>query len=283
MSTLIHAELLKIRTTRSWWAYLIVIVLLTGVGAAGQIGSAGDRERSTLQFQLDLADTVGLIVLLAIILGISVITTEFRHGTITPTFLAAPRRERVLAAKTVSVAIVALGFALLSLLVLIAVAVPWLAIVDATTHFGDGEVWEQLAQAIFSAVLWGLLGVAIGTLVQNQVAALVGTLVWLFVVETLVTVLLEWLPLDGVVSYTALPRARRRRRDGRRQPAVVRAGRRRLARLDRAARRRRSHPHPAPRHHLTRTLAGWPRRYARTRRSSSRSTRSPTAGTASRA
>ena len=201
MSALVRAELLKIRTTRSWWAYLIVIVLLTGIAVAGQIGSSDNAERSTLQFQIDLADTVGLAVLIAIILGISVITTEFRHGTTTPTFLAAPRREQVIFAKTIAATIVAIGFALLSLLVAVAVALPWLAIVDATTHFGDSEISKQLAQAILSVVLWALIGVAIGTLVQSQVAALVGTLVWIFVVETLVIVLFEWLPLAGAVSY----------------------------------------------------------------------------------
>ena len=72
MSALVRSELLKIRTTRSWWAYLIVIVLLTGIAVAGQVGSAGTSERSTVEFQLGLVDTVGLAVLLAIILGITI-------------------------------------------------------------------------------------------------------------------------------------------------------------------------------------------------------------------
>jgi len=40
--------------------------------------------------------------LFAIIVGITIVTTEFRHGTVTPTFLAEPHRERVLFAKAIA-------------------------------------------------------------------------------------------------------------------------------------------------------------------------------------
>ena len=113
MTALVRSELLKIRTTRAWWAYLVVIVLLTGIGTAGSIGSAEIADRSTLSFQLDLVSTAGVSVLMAIILGITIITTEFRHGTVTPTFLAEPRRERVILSKAIAAVVVAIGFALL--------------------------------------------------------------------------------------------------------------------------------------------------------------------------
>lgn len=201
MSALVRSELLKIRTTRSWWAYLIVIVLITGIAVAGQVGSASSEERSTVDFQVDIVDTIGLAVLFAIILGITVITTEFRHGTTTPTFLAAPHRELVIAAKAIAAIVVAIGFAVLSLLVVAAVALPWLAIVDATTQLGDGDLWTRAAQQFLIIVLWALLGVAIGAVVHSQVAALVGTLVWIFVVENLLVVLFDWIGFDGAISY----------------------------------------------------------------------------------
>jgi ABC-type transport system involved in multi-copper enzyme maturation permease subunit len=95
---LVRSELLKIRTTRSWWAYLIAIALLSALGAAGTIGSAMSSERGTADFQLDLLETMAVAVLISIILGITIITSEFRHGTVTPTFLAAPHREQVIGA-----------------------------------------------------------------------------------------------------------------------------------------------------------------------------------------
>ena len=201
MSALVHSELLKIRTTRSWWAYLVALVLLTGAGVAGEIGSADSADRSTLGFQEGLVETVGVAVILAVILGITIVTTEFRHGTVTPTFLAAPHRERVMAAKSAASVVVATGFALLSLAVVAAVALPWLAIVDAQTHLGDGELWTRATQQILAAALWALMGVAVGAVVHSQVAALVGTLVWIFLGETLLLGLLGLLDAEGVAAY----------------------------------------------------------------------------------
>ncbi len=140
MTALVQSELLKVRTTRAWWGYLIVIVLLTGIGVAGEIGSSESANRSTLSFQVGLIDTIGVAVLFAIIVGITIVTTEFRHGTVTPTFLAEPRRERVLFAKGIATTVVAIGFALLSLVVLAAVAIPWLTIERATLE----EVFLEL-------------------------------------------------------------------------------------------------------------------------------------------
>jgi ABC-2 type transport system permease protein len=201
VSALVRSELLKIRTTRSWWAYLIVIVLLTGIAVAGDIGSTDSADRGTVDFQLGLIDTVGIAVLIAIILGITIITTEFRHGTVTPTFLASPHREVVIAAKAIAGVVVAVGFVLLSLVVVAAVAVPWLASVDAQSHLGDSELATRASQQFLAAALWALMGIAIGSAVHSQVASLVGTLIWIFVGETLLLGLFRVLDVDGATEY----------------------------------------------------------------------------------
>ena len=201
MTALVQSELLKVRTTRAWWGYLIVIVLLTGIGAAGEVGSAESENRSTFSFQLGLIDTIGVAVLFAIIVGITIVTTEFRHGTVTPTFLVEPHRERVIFAKAIAATLVAIGFALLSLLVLAAVAIPWLTLVDAQLQLGDAEFLTRVGEQILSTVLWALMGVAIGTAVHSQVAALVGTLIWIFVVENLLVGLLGLADADGLAEY----------------------------------------------------------------------------------
>ena len=46
-----------------------------------------------------------------------------------------------------------------------------------------------------------LIGVAIGTAVHSQVAALVGTLVWIFLVENLLVGLFGLVDADGVAEY----------------------------------------------------------------------------------
>ena len=201
MTDLIRAELLKVRTTRGWWYYLGVIVLLTGIAVAGDTGSAEDERRPLLEFQLSLVDAAGISALIAIILGITIVTSEFRHGTITPTVLIEPRRELVAAAKAVATTILSLAFALLGLAVVAAVGIPWLLALDVELQLGESDMAVRAAQMLLLVVLWGLLGVAIGVLVQSQVAALVGTLVWIFLVETLLLGVFGWLDLDGLRPY----------------------------------------------------------------------------------
>ena len=201
VTALLRSELLKVRTTRGWWAYLVVLVLLVGVGTAAEVGSRSESERSGLDFQLALADLVGITSLLAIILGITIVTTEFRHGTITPTLLATPSRERVLAGKALAGLLVAVLFAVIAFVVIVAIAVPWTSIDGGELQLTDGDVVERAGQALLGVVLWLLMGVAIGAVVHSQVAALVGTLIWIFVAETLLWGLFAWRDIDRVAEY----------------------------------------------------------------------------------
>jgi ABC-2 type transport system permease protein len=201
VTNLVRSELLKIRTTRGWYAYLAVIVLLTGLAVAGDVGSAEQLRRNDPAFQVGLVESAGIASLLAIILGITVVTTEFRHGTITPTLLANPKRELVVAGKGISTTIVSVLFALLALIVVVVMASIWLSVVGADIHFGDRDVLVRAAESVLIAVLWGLMGVAVGTLVQSQVAALVGTLVWVFLVETLLVGIFSLLDIDRLNRY----------------------------------------------------------------------------------
>ena len=200
MSQLVRAELLKVRTTQGSWVYLIVIVLLVGLAVAGDVGSNAEL-RSQQEFQVGLVEAAGFSAVLAMILAITLVTTEFRHGTITPTFLAAPGRERVLGSKALAGTIVFLFFGALALVVVAAVALPWLTVTGDEIHLLDGEVATRAAETLLSVVLWGLMGIAIGSVVHSQVAALVGTLVWLFVVENLLVGLLGLLDGEEVTAY----------------------------------------------------------------------------------
>ena len=138
---------------------------------------------------------------MAVILGITIVTNEFRHGTVTPTFLATPVRERVLLAKTIAGVLVAVFFALLALVVVLAVALPWLAILDVDINVEAGDAARRVGRQFLSTVLWLLMGVAIGTLVQSQVAALVGTLIWIFIGEMLIFGLFVLLDVEGLSAY----------------------------------------------------------------------------------
>ena len=201
MIAVVRSELLKIRTTRGWFAYLVVLVALVGIGAAAEVGSRSLDERSGLDFQFALVDLIGISSLLAIILGITIVTTEFRHGTITPTLLATPGRERVLAGKAIAGVLIAILFAAMAIIVVLVVASIYTSIDGGQLELADGEVVKRAATNVLGVVLWLLMGLAIGSVVHSQVAALVGTLVWLFLVETLLVGLFSLLDIDAVQEY----------------------------------------------------------------------------------
>ena len=201
MTAVVRSELLKIRTTRGWWVYLVVVVGLVGIGTAAEVGSRSLDERAGLDFQYALVDLIGISSLLAIILGITIVTTEFRHGTITPTLLATPGRERVLVGKAIAGVLVALLFAVLAILVVLLVASIYTSIDGGQLELADGDVVERIGTNVLGVVLWLLMGVVIGSVVHSQVAALVGTLVWLFLVETLLVGLFSLLDVDAVAEY----------------------------------------------------------------------------------
>src|SRR5918998_5680911 len=125
MARLITAEWTKLFTTRVWIGLIIGACLLAGgfaalfTGLAGveQNGQPGLPEVGTPQYE-ELVLSVGANAsVLLLILGIIGMTQEYRHRTATPTFLTAPRRWRVVVAKLLAYAIVAVPFALLVLAV----------------------------------------------------------------------------------------------------------------------------------------------------------------------
>jgi ABC-2 type transport system permease protein len=89
----------------------------------------------------------------------------------------------------------------LALVVIVLVGVPWLSIVDAEIHAAEGDLGVRAAQLLLLGALWALMGIAIGTAVQSQVVALVGTLIWIFLVETLLFGVFGLLDVEGLIPY----------------------------------------------------------------------------------
>ncbi len=200
MTRLFAAELLKLRTLRSTWGFGLVALLLAGVATAGNIGGTPERDRLEPEFQFRIVlDAAFPAALLALLMGMVLVTNEFRHGTIARTLLATPRRGRLLATKLLAGAATGVGLMLVTFVVTAAVAVVWLGIIDIPLELG--EVADAAGRAFVGAALAGLLGAAVGGAVHSQVGALVGGLVWIFVAEPLCWVLLGLLDLDAVAEY----------------------------------------------------------------------------------
>ncbi len=178
MRPLLRAELIKLRTTRTF-AALAIAAVGTSVLVATLVASLTEPSADEVLQDVFLSDTSGLFILILAIVGV---TGEWRHHTITSSLLAAPDRLRFLAAKTIAFAVAGMA---LSLLISIAVSVVGLAILaarDLPTPEA-GPLIGQLARNAGVAALLGGFGVGLGSLVRNQVVAVVGILVLGLVVE----------------------------------------------------------------------------------------------------
>ena len=199
MRALVGAELLKFRTTRGWIGVVAFLIGLSAI-AAGTLAGAGNAfEIDDPAFQRDLVSTAVPATLLALLVGVTSVTTEWRHGTITRTLLVAPRRGRVLLAKELAVFLIGAGLALVGILVVLAVAVPVLRS-DGGSFVLDSALLGRSARVILAAALWGALGAGVGALVRSQTFALVATILWVVIVEALVGALLGLVGLDAATD-----------------------------------------------------------------------------------
>jgi ABC-2 type transport system permease protein len=200
MRPLLHAELIKLRTTRTFVALTCaavgISVLLTGLVAA-----LTEPTQNSVLVDVFQSDTSGLFILILAIVGIS---GEWRHRTITSSLLAAPDRLRFLTAKTLAFAVAGVA---LSVTISIAVAAVGFAVLEIRglpTPEG-GDLLDLYARNAIVAALGGAFGVGIGALVRNQAIAIVGVLLFAFAIEPALIALVPEVARFAPIS--ALPTA----------------------------------------------------------------------------
>lgn len=190
MKALIRAELLKIRSTRTQVALVLATLAFVPWTAALAIPKKG-AENVTVSLDdprllaVAVGNSFGAPLVLMLLLGGVAFTQEFRYGTVTSTYLVEPRRTRVLVAKWVSLMLVGAVVTTLTLVVSVPVSA-------ALIGFRDGEVslgatfWKMAAAGYVVLAVFGVIGVAIGALVRNQITAVVAVLVWMLALEQIV-------------------------------------------------------------------------------------------------
>lgn len=181
--TALRVEWLKVSTTRMWWILLLVMVGYVGFTAAfiafafaalpetAAPGAPSPDDRSTLLAIYTLGLPLGYVF--PVVLGVLAITTEYRYQTLTPTFLGEPRRGLVLNAKLLVSFVLGLIAGVLALGASVGAAAPVIALTDHAARLGDPLIWRSLAQACLGMALWAAIGVGLGALLRNQVAAIV--------------------------------------------------------------------------------------------------------------
>ena len=181
----IKAELLKVRSTRTTIGMvigMIAIILLFSL-LSGLLTKAPDL--TTTEDERGLLGVGSLSGVFSALAGIMLVTSEYRHGTIRPTFLFAPRRSRVVAAKLAAGLLAGIVFGVVGEGLGFGIGYACLAGRGFDYLLSGGQTAALLLGTLVGVALWGALGVGVGMVVRNQVGSIVGLLAWGFVAENL--------------------------------------------------------------------------------------------------
>jgi ABC-2 type transport system permease protein len=191
MIRLIRTELLKLKTMRLTYGLLAVAGALTALfsflenNQAGASGS-GVPPISTADGLRTVTTVTGFAMLIAAVLGSIVANGEFRHSTATLTYLATPRRGRVLAAKAVAAISVGALFGLVAGIIATGVGLIFVSAHGDRIALSAGTLTGHVAGAVAGAALLAALGVAVGSLVRSQLATVIGIFVWAIIIESVI-------------------------------------------------------------------------------------------------
>ncbi|TQF65567.1 hypothetical protein FK531_20935 [Rhodococcus spelaei] len=222
MTALLTSELRKVTTLRFWWALALAplaVALFAGsiyAAMADGIGSLGS-DLSSGAASVGLFVSIAAVLLFAGLFGALNAGTEFRHSTLTPTFLTAAGRDGVIAAKLIVTAGFGAGYTLL---------VEIVALACMTVFGGDGftltaSVFAMLAAGLLAGVAWSLIGAGVGLALRSSIGGAVALVVWYPMGELIVTAILyglgaqslpQWLP--GAVTWSTIAATSTRGIDG---------------------------------------------------------------------
>lgn len=186
-----RAETTKLFSTNIWWILAIVLFVYVGFTAgvlafvfsmSATGGLPGEANAPALPEEMlpapvySVATAVGYVF--PLLLGTLMVTAEFRHQTLTPTFLATPRRGRVLIAKLAVGVAMGVLLGIVGVLASVGISAATFSGFGIDTQLTSSETWAMLGRMLLAYVLWTLVGIGVGVLVRNQVAAIVGVLVF---------------------------------------------------------------------------------------------------------
>ena len=190
MSHQLRSELLKLRN------YADVALLLLTAAAMSLFGvsvEAMSRDLDTLaaeETQRELFSSgVTIGVFFATLSGLLAVTSEFRYGTIRPTLIVEPRRRVVVAAKLAAAALAGSAFAVICVVLTFGAGIAVFAVRDVDVALTGAHTLLLVAGPIVASIVSAVIGVAVGTLIRNQVGAIVALAAYALLVDA---VLIAW-------------------------------------------------------------------------------------------
>ena len=185
MRALLRAEFIKLASTKTVLGLAVGATAVAALGAVSTIMSARteDLTRAVHDQPFFMLASVNL-AMFAMVLGIRAFTDEFRHGTIVPTLVVAPDRRKVVVAKMATSGAAGAGLAAVAQVVMVALGLLLIGAKGAEATFEARDL-AAVGGAVLAGGLWAAIGTGIGAIVRHQVAAVVGALVWVLLLENL--------------------------------------------------------------------------------------------------
>jgi len=200
----VKAEFRKFFTTRMWWGMAIgvflagaLLSLFFALLVAGARGAAGPGSvpspglDSTAMVSTVYTGGLSTAYLLTLVVGVMAIGSEYRHKTITSTFLSTPKRVRVMVAKVISLLGIGAFYGVVFLVGSVGVGGTAIAIKGFSPLPEAGPIARALALSLLVLGLWSLVGLGAGILIPNQVAAILIAVGAAWILEPLLGFLLS--------------------------------------------------------------------------------------------
>jgi len=195
---LLRSELLKLRTVRTVRLLAILSVLLTALTTTViGLGTTTTELHGEGGIRSVLAQGGFASGIMALILGVVASAGEYRHGTITPTLLITPARGRVVSIQVLAHGLTGMLLGLAATASCLLIGLPVLVARGIDLPLSGLDLFAIGAGGILFAGLSAALGSGLGSLLGNQVAALALALIVMFVVEPVLTLM-----IDGYQSYS---------------------------------------------------------------------------------
>jgi ABC-2 type transport system permease protein len=208
VTRLITIELTKLRTIRSSWLILAIqqAVVIASLSVLVVVGADLRAPTAVRQF---LSQAGFMSSLLSLILGILAVAGEYRHKTITDTYLATPRRGRVVLAKLAALTLTGAAVGVLSAATAVAVTAISMAAKGIGLDLSSADTWRGVAGVVAGNALYAAIGVSVGALVRNPTGAIAGALLWITLLEGVMASLLrdlsQWLPNASLLALAYSP------------------------------------------------------------------------------
>lgn len=198
MSAAIKAEIRKMFTTRMWWGMGIAVfacgaLIALLIGAFSTEGATTDPSGAPVPTEsaTDIAvntytSGAGIGYVLLMVIGIMTIGAEYRHKTITSSLLAVPKRTELIGAKIIALLAFGVIYGLIFMIGSVAVGATVLSIRGFEIFPEPGTILRSLALLFLVLGLWALIGLGLGVLIPNQVAAILVGVGIAFIVEPIV-------------------------------------------------------------------------------------------------